>query len=234
MFIGPFIFLLIGYGVLKLFTVLKFRWKDIAGPLVVSIVIVSILLPSFVTVEDRSDIYERVGYYNYMTKATSGAAVFMEKNANDCSFISNTGGREISATSNTFGVGSCGPDILIHGFIDKDDMNLKSISIYDFARKKQLYTTQDWIYDGQYWTGKHKWRIMESEYDSSNAQKGINFYKVEYVVINNCIPDKWGSPFYYKELRDSKFLTSIYEEWNKNKIYDNNQNSVVYIGNHKS
>jgi hypothetical protein len=131
-------------------------------------------------------------------------------------------------------VDCCGPNILIHGFIDKDDMNLKSISIYDFARKKQLYTVQDWIYDEQYWTGKHKWMIMESECDSSNAQKGINFYNVEYLIINNCIPDKWGSPFYYKELRDSKFLTSVYEERNKNKIYDNNQNSVVYIGNHKS
>ena len=232
-FIGPFIFLLVGYGVLKLSTVLKFRWKNIAGPLVVSIVIVSILLPSFVTVEDRSGIFERVGYFNYMTEATSGAAVFIEKNANDCSFISNTGGREISATSNSFGVGCCGPDILIHGFIDKDDMNLKSISIYDFARKKQLYTMQDWIYEGQYWTGKHKWMIMESEYDSSKAQKGLNFYNVEYVVINNRIPDKWGRPFYYKELRDSRFLTSVYEERNKNRIYDNNQNSVVYIGNHK-
>jgi hypothetical protein len=69
LFITPFIFLLIGYGVLNLFTLLKFRWKNIAGPLVVSIVIVAILLPSFVIVEDRSDIYERVGYYNYMTKA---------------------------------------------------------------------------------------------------------------------------------------------------------------------
>ena len=233
MLIAPFIFLLIGYGVLKLFTVLKFRWKNIAGPLVVSIIIVAILLPSFVTVEDRSDIYERVGYYNYMTKATSGAAVFLEKNATDCSFIFNAGmmGRQISATSNTFGVGSCGPDILIHGFIDKDDMNLKSISIYDFAQKKQIYTMQDWIYEGQYWTGKHKWMIMESEYGSSKAQKGLNFYNAEYLVINNRVQNKWGSLFH---LRDSRFLTSVYEERNKNKIYDNNLNSIVYIGNPKS
>jgi hypothetical protein len=234
LFIAPFIFLLIGYGVLKLFTLLKFRWKNIAGPLVVSVVIVSILLPFFVIVEDKSDIFERVGHYNYMTKATSGAAVFMEKNTKDCSFISNTGGREISTTSNTLGVGCCGPDILIHSFIDKDDMIFKSISIYDFARKKQLYTTQDWIYDGQYWTGKHKWMIMESEYDSSNAQKGLNFYNVEYLVINNRIPNKWGGTFHYEKLRDSKFLTSVYEERNKNKIYDNNQNSMWYIGNPKS
>lgn len=233
-FIGPFIFLLIGYGGLKLFTLLKFRLKNIAGPLVVSIVIVAILLPSFVTVEDRSDIYERIGHYDYMTKAKSGAAVFMEKNANDCSFISNTGGRQISATSNTFGVGCCGPDILIHSFVDKDRLNLKSISIYDFARRKQIYTMQDWIYEGQYWTGKHKWMIMESEYDSSNVKKGMGFYNIEYLVINNRIPDKWGSTFYYKKLRDSRFLTSIYEERNKNKIYDNNLNSIVYIGNPKS
>jgi hypothetical protein len=231
--IGPFIFLLVGYAVLKLFTVLKFRLKNIAGPLVVSILIVSILLPSFVTVEDKSDIYESVGYYGYMTKAKSGTAVFIEKNANDCSFILHTGGREISATSNSFGVGCCDPDLLIRGFIDKDDMIFKSISIYDFAREKSLYTMQDWIYEGQYWTGKHKWMIMESEYDSSKAQKGINFYNVEYLIINNRIPDMWGRPFYYKELRDSKFLTSVYEERNKNRIYDNNQNSVVYIGNHK-
>jgi hypothetical protein len=234
MLIAPFIFLLIGYGVLKLFTVLKFRWKNIAGPLVVSIVIVAILLPSFVIVEDKSDIYESTGHYVYMTKATSGAAEFMEKNAKDSSFISNTGGRQISAASNTFGVGCCEPDLLIRGFIDKDDMIFKSISIYDFARKKQIYTMQDWIYDGQYWTGKHKWMIMESEYGSSEAQKAINFYNIDYLVVNNRISDKWGSTFYYKKLGDSKFLTSIYEDRNKKKIYDNNQNSMWYIGNPKS
>jgi hypothetical protein len=169
-----------------------------------------------------------------MTKAKSGTAVFIEKNANDCSFISNTGGREISATSNTVGVGCCDPDLVIHGFVDKNSLNLKSTPIYDFVQKKSLYTVQDWIYEGEYWTPKHKWMIMESEYDSSKAQKGINFYNVEYLIVNNCIPNKWGSTFYYKKLRNSRFLTSIYEERNKNKIYDNNQNSVVYIGNHKS
>ena len=244
--IGPFIFLLVGYGVLKLFTVLKFRLKNIAGPLVVSIVIVSILLPSFVTVEDKSDIYESTGHYVYMTKATSGAAVFMEKNANDCSFITNDDigflGRRISATSNTFGVGYCEPEILIRGFVDKDAMNVKLISLSDFEyewkHSKNLYALQDWIYEGRYLDGKHKRRIMENEYDSPKAKKGINFYNVQYLVINNRIQNKnkWGGAFYsmYGELRKSKFLTSVYEEQNKNKIYDNNRNSIVYIGNPKS
>jgi hypothetical protein len=170
-----------------------------------------------------------------MTKATSGAAVFMGKNANDCSFISNTRplARQISATSNTFGVGCCAPDILIHDFIDKDDMKVKLISTYDFAQERQLYTLQDWIYEGQYREAKHSWRIMENKYGSSKVKKGINFYNVQYLVINNRIPDKWGRPFYYKELRDSKFLTSVYEE-RKNKIYDNKLNSIWHIGNFKS
>jgi hypothetical protein len=241
MLIAPFIFLLIGYGVLKLFTVLKFRWKNIAGPLVVSIVIVAILLPSFVTVEDKSDIYESTGHYPYMTKATSGAAVFMQKNAYDCSFITNDNigslGRRISATSNTFGVDYGGPEILIHGFVDKDDMNVKLISLSDFEyewkHSKNLYALQDWIYEGRYLGAKHKRRILENEYDSPKAQKGINFYNVQYLVINNRIQNKnkWDGAFYsmYGELRKSKFLTSVYEERNKNKIYDNNWNSVMYI-----
>ncbi len=242
LFIAPFIFLLIGYGVLKLFTVLKIRWKNIAGPLVVSIVIVSILLPSFVTVEDKSDIYESTGHYNYMTKATSGAAVFMEKNAKDSSFITNDDigflGRRISATANTFGVGYCEPDILNHGFVDKDDMNVKLISSCDFEyewkHSKNLYSLQDWIYEGRYLGGKHKRRILENEYDSPKAKKGINFYNVQYLVINNRIQNNWDEAFYsmYGELRKSKFLTSVYKV--QNRIYDNNLNSIVYIGDPKS
>jgi hypothetical protein len=169
-FIAPFIFLLIGYGVLKLFTVLKFRWKNIAGPVVVSIVIISILLPLFVIIEDKSDIYESTGHYVYMTKATSGAAVFMEKNAKDSSFITNDDigflGRRISATANTFGVGYCEPDVLIHGFVDKNAMNVKLISLSDFEyewkHSKNLYALQDWIYEGRYLGGKHKRRILEN------------------------------------------------------------------------
>jgi uncharacterized membrane protein len=241
-FIAPFIFLLIGYGVLKLFTVLKFRSKNIAGPLVVSIVIVAVLLPSFVTVEDKSDIYESTGHYVYMTKATSGAAVFMGKNANDRSFITNDDigflGRRISATANTFGVGYCEPELLIRGFVDKDDMNVKLISLSDFEyewkHSKNLYALQDWIYEGRYLGGKHKRRILENEYDSPKAKKGINFYNVQYLVINNRIQNNWDEAFYsmYGELRKSKFLTSVYKV--QNRIYDNNLNSIVYIGDPKS
>jgi hypothetical protein len=53
-------------------------------------------------------------------------------------------------------------------------------------------------------------------------------------VINNRIQNNWDEAFYsmYGELRKSKFLTSVYKV--QNRIYDNNLNSIVYIGDPKS
>ena len=236
-FILPFILLLIGYGVWVLFIAIKkyVKLKSLLVPIIVSILVISASLPQFVTIKHTSEISEKYGYSSWMDERTFNTALFFKEYGSNYSAISNDGviGVRILATSDSPVVEE-GPMILNYDFIRKGDLKVKAISIPEYISNQMkggsdyLWTLEDWLYGDNYFDDKHKWIIMAYDCDSKQAGKGLSFYNIQHVIVNNHFPSKWGSSFYYDDLRESNFLPSVYEK--RYKIYDTDLESIWYLG----
>lgn len=219
-----------GFGAIILFDLIKGHRK-MALAILVTVIFVSVAFASAMIgywratppFEDNPAGYLE-GYYT--TDETYSTAMFMELHFGSSSFVCNDKllARRLQAFSDKPCLPSIGfaqeSNVLIYGFIDADALNATPIGLYDLSLQTDyLFTTKQIdIVRNDYTT------LMSENYDSCQSKEILSKYRASYAVEDNRIPGKY---FYFDELRDSNFYSSLHQSGCK--VYDNGRESIWYI-----
>lgn len=217
--IFPFVCLLIGLGVLWLVNVwesirrirLKTVMKKIAFPTVVVFLLLSIAFSNFMI--NHWINMPGSPTTTWMTEKEYGSGLFVKEylHEND-TFIANdyTAGARISGISEVRFFTSVEPQVLVYGWVDKEQLKLERIDISNLFKGETLYKyTQA---EQRVWDDF--WKMYR--YDIESTVETRYRYGVNYAVESRTQTQEGG------------FLLSTHEQ--RYKIYDNGDNSIWYLG----
>jgi len=164
------------------------------------------------------------GYYT--TDETYSTAMFMKTHFGGSSFVCNDKllARRLQAFSDKPCLPSIGfaqeNNVLIYGFIDADALNATPIGLYDLSlQTNYLFNTEQIdVVRNDYTT------LMAENFESAQSKEILSKYHVRYAVEDNRISGKY---FYFDELRDSNFYSSLHQSGCK--VYDNGRESIWCI-----
>lgn len=193
--------------------------EKIIIPILLTVLLFSAFLPSFVVVEEKPT---PSGYTGYMTERTYNAGLFM-KNYGNGSTISNAGFLALRMRA-------------ISGALTFEDPDK-----YDFSTLKRLplsvilsknldmpYVIQDCYFSHvNYYGSLHRNVVMSKRSDNALVMKVLIGDNIHYAVTNDYYPTKWHNSGSGK-FEDSPFLVSVQKK--KYKVYGDSLESIWYLG----
>lgn len=219
-----------GFGAVILFGLIKENRKTTLA-ILVAVIFVSVGFASAMVSHWReTPSFEEnpAGYLEgyYTTEETYSTAMFMKTHFGSSSFVCNDKllARRLQALSGKPCLPSIGfageNNVLIYGFIDADELNATPINLYELSLETDYLfnTEQIEIVRNDYAT------LMFENYESEQSKEILLKYHVHYAVEDNRISGKY---FYFDELRDSNFYSSLHQSHCK--VYDNGRESIWYI-----
>lgn len=219
-----------GFGAILLFDLIKEN-KKMSVAILVTVIFISVGFASAMVSywrEPPSFEENPAGYLEgyYTTEETYSTAMFMKTHFGSSFFVCNDKllARRLQALSDKPCLPSMGfaqeNNVLIYGFINADGLNATPISLYEMSLETDyLFTTEQIdIVRNDYIT------LMSENHDSDMSKEILSKYHVHYAVEDNRIPGKY---FYFDELSDSNFYSSLHQSGHK--VYDNGRESIWYI-----
>jgi len=185
-----------------------------------SFILLFIILISFSAVFTNRDYFfekERRQEQESRSKQGYTAAMFMKNLDLDNAIIGDTGLSIVYGLSET--------KLVPLSYIYRLDLKAKRMSfkeiidsIFNGRQIKSIWTLEDWINGGEYYTGKHSWQIINTPYTSTLNQRLLEDYQVQ---------------FFVRDKKKSKGILFTSIEPIKNKMYDNPSISIWDINEDK-
>lgn len=215
----PFYSILVGFGIIHIYNVLRQRKKITSLMLVICLVVATGF--SLFMIEHWNI---RMGSMSDKSYAT---ASFLKDRTNSAS-VGNSG--LLCAQMSAFSGKAClpfggaypspnPPGLMVYGLVKKDEVVVQPVKISDVIDRKLFYTpinalpnaVDDWA------------SIMVSNYWNENSKTLISKYDIRYVIEDDNI---YGN-FWYWKLRHSKLLVSLHDSGNK--IYVNGKENIYHL-----